>query len=165
MMTWDAIVAISQLVAAVGVILSLIFLAIQLRQNTRAVRSASIQNLVESLADTAQAAVENEYMVPILLKANAAYESLTEEERARLHFWFLMTFRRFEGVYFQRSLRLVDSAVIDGFERSHLSILASKSGQAWWPNAKAIFNSRFVSYVDAQLGKSTPNLHPPFRID
>ena len=68
MMTWDALVALSQLVAAVGVILSLIFLAIQLRQNTRAVRSASIQNLVESLADTAQAAVENAYLIPILLK-------------------------------------------------------------------------------------------------
>lgn len=164
MMTWDAIVALSQLVAAVGVILSLIFLAIQLRQNTRAVRSASIQNLVESLADTAQAAVENEYVVPILLKANAGYESLTEEERARLHFWLLMTFRRFEGVYFQRTLGLVDLAVIDGFERSHLSILASKSGQAWWPNAKVLFNSRFVSYVDGQLSKSSPNLHPAFRI-
>lgn len=79
MMTWDAMIAFSQLVAAVGIILSLIFLAIQLRQNTKAVRSASIQNLVESLADTAQAAIENEYVVPILLKANAAYESLTPD--------------------------------------------------------------------------------------
>ena len=165
-MTLDLIVAISQLIAAVGVILSLIFLAVQLRQNTRAVRSASIQNLVESPADTAQANVDNEYVVPIMLKANAGPERLSEEELARLHFWFVMAFRRFEGVYFQRKLGLVDSAIIDGFERSHLSILASRTGQAWWSGAKSIFNSGFVSYVDERLRKGDlANLHPVFRTD
>jgi len=64
-----------------------------------------------------------------------------------------MAFRRFEGVYFQHNLGLVDSTIIDGFERSHLSILASRSGQTWWSNAKKIFNSGFVSYVDQQLSK------------
>jgi hypothetical protein len=122
--------------------------------------------LVESLSDTAQANVDNEYLVPIMLKANAEPERLTEEERVRLHFWFVMAFRRFEGVYFQHNLRLVDSTIIDGFERSHLSILASRSGQAWWSNAKKIFNSGFVSYVDQQLSKGNlANLHPVFRND
>ena len=85
-MTSEQVVAISQSVAAVGVILSLVFLAIQLRQNTRAVRASSIQNLVQSLSDTAEFNVDNEYLVPIMLKANTQPESLTDEERARLHF-------------------------------------------------------------------------------
>ena len=164
MKTWDMIVVISQLVAAAGVILSLIFLAIQLRQNTKAVRSASIQNLVQSLSDTAQANIDNPYVVPIMLKANAGPGHLTDEERVRLHFWFVMAFRRFEGVYFQRKLGLVDFAIIDGFERSHLSMLASPSGQAWWSGAKGIFNSGFVSYVDEQLSKGdVASLHPVVR--
>ena len=37
-MNWDAIVAISQLVAAVGVILSLVFVGLQVRQNTAALQ-------------------------------------------------------------------------------------------------------------------------------
>ena len=37
-MNWDAIVAISQLVAAVGVILSLVFVGLQIKQNTRALQ-------------------------------------------------------------------------------------------------------------------------------
>ena len=164
-MTLDLVVAISQLVAAIGVILSLIFLAVQLRQNTRAVRSTSIQNLVQSLSDTAQTNIGNEYLVPIMLKANAGSD-LIDEERLRLHFWFIMAFRRFEGVYFQRKLGLVDSAITDGFERSHLSILASPSGRKWWSGAKGIFNSGFVAYVDEQLNKGDlANLHPVFRTD
>ena len=112
-MTLDQIVAISQAVAAVGVILSLVFLAVQLRQNTMAVRSSSIQNLVQSLSATAQVNVDNEYLVPIMLKARTDPKGLTEEERARLHFWFIMSIRRFEGAYFQRKLGLADSAFID----------------------------------------------------
>ena len=116
-MNLDAIVAVSQLLAAVGVIISLIFVAIQLRQNTNAVRASSIQNLVQSLSANAQSWVENEGLISIALKANSNPEQLSDEELARLHFWFVMAIRRFEGVYFQRSLGLVDSAFIEGFER------------------------------------------------
>ena len=63
--------------AAIGVIATFIYLSIQIRQNTKAVRSSSIQNLVQSFSTTAQAAVENEYVIPLLLKANAGADSLT----------------------------------------------------------------------------------------
>jgi hypothetical protein len=89
---WEALGAIANLLAAIGVIATLIYLSIQIRQNTKAVRSSSIQNLVQSFSTTAQAAVENEYIIPLLLKANVGAEALTQEERARLHFWFIMTF-------------------------------------------------------------------------
>lgn len=165
-MNWEAIVAISQLVAAIGVILSLIFLAIQLRQNTKAVRSSSIHDLTYSLSATAQTVVENENIVQILLKAKAGPESLNEEERARLHYWLVMAFRRFEGVYFQRTLGLVDSTMVEGFERSFISMVASKSGRAWWSTAKGVFSSGFVSYVDEQIQKGVPKtLHPGFDVE
>jgi hypothetical protein len=157
---------LGQIIGAIGVMITLVYLAIQNRQNTKAVRSSSIQNLVQSLSTTAQAAVENKHIIPLLLKANTGAGALTEEERTQLHFWFLMTFRRFEGVYFQRDLGFVDAAVIEGFERSHIAILTSKSGQAWWTSSKEIFNSGFVSYVEELLERGGPkNLHPVFRTD
>ena len=45
-MNWDAIGAIAELLGAVGVIASLIYLATQIRQNTRSVRGATYQSLV-----------------------------------------------------------------------------------------------------------------------
>jgi hypothetical protein len=165
-MTWDEIVAVSQLVAALGVILSLIFLAIQLQQNTKAVRATSIQNLVQILSATAQTAVDNEYLVPLMLKANSTTESLSAEERARLHFWFVMCIRRFEGVYFQKHWGLVDSAAIAGFERSNVSILARRRGRVFWEDAKGLFNAEFVAYMDKQLERhDARDLHPVFQTD
>lgn len=55
-MNWEAIGAVANLFAALGVIATLIYLAMQIRQNTKAVRSSSIESLVHSLSATAQAA-------------------------------------------------------------------------------------------------------------
>ena len=162
-MSLSTLVAFSELVAAMGVILSLVFLALQLRQNTKAVKASAIQGLVQSLSANAQTWVENEDLISIAITANTNPEELTETELARLHFWFVMAIRRFEGVYFQRTLGLVDSAFVEGFERSHISIIASRSGLEWWNRAKEIFNSGFVSYVDRQLAASKPkSLHSVF---
>lgn len=49
-MNWDAISAVGKLVGAAGVILTLVYLAIQIRQNTAAVKGAThqTQNRVDS---------------------------------------------------------------------------------------------------------------------
>ena len=118
---------------------------------------------MQSLSANAQTWVENESLIQIALRANSNPEQLTEAELARLHFWFVMAIRRFEGVYFQQSLGLVDSSYIEGFERSHLSIIASRSGRDWWNGAREIFHAGFVAYVDQQLAKREPKtLHPVF---
>ncbi len=51
-MNWDAIGAIAELLGAVGVIASLVYLATQLRQNTRATRASAYQQWDDSLQST-----------------------------------------------------------------------------------------------------------------
>ena len=79
-MNWDAIGAIAELLGAVGVIASLVYLATQIRQNTATVRASG---------SAAQSKINE--TVPVLLAQHAAarelyvrglqdYESLTAEE-------------------------------------------------------------------------------------
>ena len=157
------LVELSQLVAAVGVILSLLFVAVQLRQSTKAVKASTIQNLVQSLSSNSQVWVENESLIAISIKSGSDREVLTEVEKARLHIAFVMATRRFEGVYYQRSLDLVDIGLIQGFERANLSVIASKSGRLWWEGARPMFSPSFVAYVDSQLATANPALHPHLR--
>ena len=49
-LNWDAIGAIAEIAGAFGVILTLIYLAIQLRQNTKASQITAVQNSVENSA-------------------------------------------------------------------------------------------------------------------
>src|SRR5436189_436481 len=58
-MNWNAIVAVSQLIAAVGVILSLIFVGLQIKQNTRALQRAEHNSTMEQWTVIRQAIAQN----------------------------------------------------------------------------------------------------------
>jgi hypothetical protein len=51
-MSWDAIGAVGELLGALGVIASLIYLAIQIRQNTESVRMASHHGVADQFQRT-----------------------------------------------------------------------------------------------------------------
>ena len=52
-MKLEAVNAIAQLIAAIGVIASLFYLAAQIRQNTRSMRAVVVDSLAHSLVDLA----------------------------------------------------------------------------------------------------------------
>ena len=47
-MNWEALSAIGELVGAVGVVATLFYVAVQVRQNTRAVRAATLNAITSS---------------------------------------------------------------------------------------------------------------------
>ncbi|MGI9324326.1 MAG: hypothetical protein ACR2PZ_03835 [Pseudomonadales bacterium] len=51
-MNWDAIEAIGEVVGAVAVVLTLIYLSVQLRQNTRSSKLAALQGFFDATSDT-----------------------------------------------------------------------------------------------------------------
>ena len=150
-MNWDAIGALAELLAVIAVLPTLLYLAIQLRQNTLAVRSQTIHSLIQDLTATVQALVESESLTDLMVRAQEDYDSLSSAERARFSYLLMMIVRRFEGVHFQRQLGFIDVAATAGFERSILSIIASNP--AWWDKTKPIFSDEFVVYVTQQLSQ------------
>lgn len=59
-MNWDAIGAIGEIAGAVGVIVTLIYLTIQLRQNTKASQITAVQNSVENSARFSELVAEDD---------------------------------------------------------------------------------------------------------
>jgi hypothetical protein len=132
-MNWDAIGAAAEFLAAVLVIPTLIYLAIQFRQNTKAVKSSTYQAINDSMSKNLEDMINNEYLVPVYLKAHNDYYSLSEEEKARFHFFNMALLRRFEAVYIQRTLGLIPESMTEGFERSFLSYFVNSPNKHLWP--------------------------------
>ncbi len=89
-MNWDAIGAIAELLGAIGVIASLIYLATQIRQsreqmgqNTRALRGAAYQQWDDSLQATVMQAVTVPALDRVVRLGLADYEQLTNEKMGR----------------------------------------------------------------------------------
>ena len=140
-MNWHAIGAVAEFIAAVFVLPTLIYLAIQFRQNTKAVKSAIYQAINDSMIKNLEDMINSEYLVPLFLKAQKNYSSLSEEEKARFHFLNMAMLRRFEAVYTQRSLGVIPESMTEGFEQSFLSYFANSPSKKLWPTIRAGFGT------------------------
>lgn len=93
-MNWDALGAVSEIVGAAGVVITLIFLVVQLKQNTRAMqesnrleRAAAIDRHTDSVGSWRSMLAQNRELAEIYLKATNN-ESLDKLEWMRLnHIW------------------------------------------------------------------------------
>ena len=163
-LTFQDFGSIGELIAAVATLLTLGYLAVQLRQNTRVLRSQTFQQSSMDMSLTANAISSSADLATIIVKASEGMGVLTSEERVRFHFWMLVAIRRFEAIYIQGVYGSIDPVRIEGFERSIISLLSAGGAAEWWQSTKSAFSSDFVTYADARLASDEfrSPIHPGF---
>src|SRR3954447_18183855 len=136
-MNWDAIVAISQLIAAVGVILSLVFVGLQIKQNTRAVQRAEHNSTMEQWTVIRQAIAQNRDIAELMTaglhgeRALDAADQLRLEQMLQENGWasFHIWERTQRGIFPKGTFELSCGV--------HLcSLLGTAGGGTWWQSAK-----------------------------
>ena len=153
-MNWDAIGAIGEIVGAAAVVITLIYLAVQLKQNTAAMRSSTFQSISSTLAQNMEVLTTTPGMPALLLKANAGLETLTGEERVQFSSFCLMSHRRIESIFVQKSLGALDQGLAEGFERSILLAYGHRGYREWWNSSKSAFSTEFAAWVDMHIVKN-----------
>ena len=150
-MNWEAIGAIGEVLGAILVGATLIYLAFNLRQNTKALTASTFQAVSTSMAANMEFFAGDPTISALLLKAQGGLGELTAEERARIGWVMTMAFRRIETVFVQRSLGVIDNRLTQGFERSAISGFATGGPREWWETSKLAFSDDFASWFDQQL--------------
>ena len=88
-MNWEAVGAISQIVGAVLVGITLIYLAVQLRQNTSALKSSTFLAISTLMGSTMEVWATHSDLAPLLIKAQAGLDELSPDERGKSPIWIL----------------------------------------------------------------------------
>jgi hypothetical protein len=155
-MDWNVIVAISQLVAAVGVVLSLIFVGLQIKQNTRALQRTEHNSTMEQWTVIRQAIAQNRDIAELMTaglqgeRALDAADQLRLEQMLQENAWaaFHIWDRTQRGIFPKGTFEATGGALMKG-------LLRTAGGGAWWRSAKHVgFHPGFVSDVDAILAKA-----------
>ena len=114
-MNWEAIGAVAELLGAIGVIASLIYLATQIRhsrdqmqENTRAARSTAYQQLEHSVSERAMSQVTVPGLNRIVHLGMTDSEQLNEEESRQFHVWMHSIWRGYDNAYYQFKLGMFD---------------------------------------------------------
>ncbi len=80
-MNWDAVGAVGEILGALAVFVTLAYLAVQIRQNTIATKSAAVQGMTTAAQNTALAAASSKESASVWLRGKADVESLDDAER------------------------------------------------------------------------------------
>jgi hypothetical protein len=150
-MNWEAIGAVAATVSSVAVIVSLIYLAVQIRQNTRATRASTYQSVVMHGGAMLRSLMENPELSDLLIKGGQFPGDLTPGETVRFASFASSVFRYFDSLYYHSRRGTMEQAQWSGFDRFLREVLVSKGLVAWWAEHKHIFDAQFISYVDGVL--------------
>jgi len=151
-MNWEAAGAIGEIVGAVAVVLSVLYLALQIRQNTRVVQGATIQGITE----TGQR--ENRWssdMASVFIKAIESPGSMSSLETFQMGEWLTAAMIARQNEYLQYQRGLLDQEMWDasvGIVRSIMSVDFSRS---WWRSwDKTVYSPGFVAVIEKILAEN-----------
>jgi hypothetical protein len=154
-MNWEAIGAIAEISGALAVFLSLIYLAIQTRNNTRALRSAAFHQVRESFSDVSLTLAQNPVMGSMVNRAIYSDEHLSDEEIVQFHFFLTTFLRRGESAFFQSSDGALQMETWQGIKETILVPLSSVHGKAWWQTVRGRFTPDYTAALDGALNDRT----------
>jgi len=151
-MNWEALGAIGEIVGAIAVIATLGYLAVQIRQNTRALKASTHQGLIDSTLNYQSLTLNNPDVARIRLYGTTDPSKLTEEDQYRFRTAMQMLFRLIENAFVQHEEGTLGD---EGWHRyaetvrHHFSHYPSVVD--WWNSERIPFGPSFSAWVDERL--------------
>jgi hypothetical protein len=156
-MSFEQLSYLAQMVASVGVIASLIFVALQIRQNTGALQRTEHNNTMAQWTVIRMAIAKHRDIAELMTsglhgeRALDAADQLRLEQMLQENAWasFHIWERTQRGIFPKGTFELTAGPLLS-------DLLRTERGRGWWRSAKHIgFIPGFVADVDAVLAKDT----------
>src|SRR5262249_58975748 len=157
-MSLNDLANIGQVVGAIAVVVSLIYVALQIRQNTNAVRSATAQTVHEHFAKWYHLVAADDELSQIVANGLRDYESLSEKQRVRFIAAFMAFLSYSQNAFLKWREGLLASPLWLGWELVIMNLVCAPGGKAFWKDRAYMFGDEFRCYIDDDLIKREP--HP-----
>jgi hypothetical protein len=145
----ETLSAIAQLLAGIGVIASLFYLAAQIRQNTRSQRSIVVDSLTQSLINLIGPQASDPDLTRGFASAAEDWYGATEADRLRAVAVLFTTFKLFENAWFQQRQGTLDPEQWEAWDL-HIRVYYHRPGvKTWWTLRRRMFTAGFRQYVES----------------
>ena len=152
-MNWQMLTAIGQLAAVVVGIPSLIYFAIQIREQNRERRQSAVNALTVQWGDLTKALHEDAEFTALFLRGVQSFHDLDAVSKLRFSAFQNRFFKNFEGMYYSRREGILSSELWREIERTMSDFLAYNGVQQWWDTRKHWHTESFVDVVDAIIAR------------
>jgi hypothetical protein len=144
-MNWDALGSVAELVAAVAVIVSLLYVAAQVRHGIATAKATAYQEVYRDLRETLMGVANDP--IPKLFRG----ERLNQEELERLPKILLLRMRAYENWWVQHREGILGDDIFEAYISHMTNTLGHSIAQKWWREQPVTFIPEFEQFVNQRL--------------
>ena len=157
-MNWEAIGAVGEILGALGVIVTLAYLALQIKYTRNAWNRQNERDLLHGVTTSSQLIVEYPEIADLLLRGQEDFASLSETDKLRLHQWLYIWLTKVD-----LAIRDKQAGGFGDLEQLEISLEAVATAlrpvgiRPWWDSAKWLFSAETQAAIDQAIeqGKAT----------
>ena len=150
--------AIGEIIGALAVVASLIYLAVQIRQNTRQIslslessKLAAFEQNVESGNRAREALISDPAVAELFLKGLADYRNLPPTDRFRCNMLFRNLLSAIQGGYVRQLTVGGDPDHFEGTKKTLDTLLDNPGVRQWLEEIEPDWRPEFASLVEARI--------------
>ena len=154
-MNWDAIGATGEVLGAIAVVATLIYLAIQIRENTRASKSEAFRDSVALWNDVFEMLASADSK--IVMKALVSYQSLEGHEKHQFETLMIAALTALEtqlDILGHEFMDEDDFLSVEGFLRRYF---AYEGTQQWWKSGRESCAPIVKAWIDERFPAPDPH--------
>ena len=151
--------AIGEFVAAIVVVITLIFLVVQTKRNTQAVKNSCALSGLQFWQHFPVGIAHNPEVADIYVRGMQSFAALAPDEKIRFDL-LAITFAKTAETFFRLNQdRALDPAEWESWERSITDVFGRPGIRQWWPERKQRYSDEFQVWIESIPPTSVPSFY------
>ena len=139
---------IADILAAAGVLISLLYLGIQVADNNKFLRSQAHYNALEMNISPLVAVISDGELAELLVRCDRGIADLTEGQIRQCDFYYFVLFNTWEYIYYQNIDEALPEAFWEGANAYYSNELKNTQGfRIFWEKYETAFAEHLKSHV------------------
>ena len=131
-MNWEAIGAVGEIAGAAAVFASLVYLSLQIRQNTRAIRGSAERETVSLQQSALQPVAASLELAGVHDRALFQFSEMSPAEQIQFHRTMTALFQSFESAFYQHKANLIGGEIYSRIVKNIKGWFRFPGVNDWW---------------------------------
>ena len=157
-MHWEALAAIGEFAGGIAVIVSIIYLALQVRSSAKSSKAQGQRDNMDVF--TFFAPLHHKSNRDVYRKGNRCFDDLSDDEKLHFHSLIHPLVSQYQSIFADRKLGLMDEIAFESWSEAMIAVLSGKGMKQWWRHAKFVYAVDFQQAIDEGISqRKAPSLN------
>ena len=153
---------VAEIIAAIGVMASLIYLAVEINDGTTTLKSQTHFNALELVQRPMELLIADQELAEIVETGELNPDSLTSAQWKRFCNYQLLAFNGWEYIWLLREDDAIPDALADAADSYYMGLIQTKPGlRRFWAEYRFAWVDPFLGYVDEVMRTEGPGPGTP----